>query len=352
MDGTVVGTPSYMSPEQAEGRLQEVDARSDVYAAGACLYTLLTGTQPYVESGTPVAAYSVLQAVRAGPPRSIHAIDRTIPVELVAICERAMARDKAARYATMAELAEDLRAFLGDRVVKAHRTGAWAELHAWIRRNRTLAAVVLLGVCGVAIGLGLAWWQARVAQEQAEGALAALSLPALAGSGSGMADPPRGTVRYQRPQNTSMFGGAVLHTAYAGPKTRIAFLLRNWRGAELESETTLFELPYGALIVTPSQTRWGEPFSSTRQVYTLRLMALDGDRGHVVALRYLDPDWLRLANAFGENAAPAAWRSGACGIKIDFEPKEAPDDQDIPVMVGGETGPDHLRSEIVARFRD
>jgi formylglycine-generating enzyme required for sulfatase activity len=77
-------------------------------------------------------------------------MDRTIPMELVAICEKAMAREKSERYASMQELAEELRAYLGDRVVKAHRTGAFAELTKWVRRNRGMAAAIA-AACLVAI---------------------------------------------------------------------------------------------------------------------------------------------------------------------------------------------------------
>ncbi len=160
MDGAVVGTPSYMSPEQAEGRVEELDARTDVFAAGACLYTLLTGWQPYLKPGTRASPYTVLNAVLAGPPKAVHEIDATAPVELVAICERAMARDRSARYESMQGLAEDLRAYLGDRVVKAHRTGAVAELRKWIRRNRGMAAglaaamlATVAGLVGVSVAL-------------------------------------------------------------------------------------------------------------------------------------------------------------------------------------------------------
>ena len=77
--------------------------------------------------------------VQKGPPDPVHARATDIPAELVAICEKAMARNPRARYADMLELAEDLRAFLEHRVVQAYETGALAELRKWVRRNRRLA---------------------------------------------------------------------------------------------------------------------------------------------------------------------------------------------------------------------
>jgi WD40 repeat protein len=151
LDGTVLGTPSYMPPEQAEGRVADVDGRADVYSAGAMLYTLLTGAVPYVARGEGPSGKEVLSAVLAGPPAAIHELSSRTPAELVAICEKAMARDPGRRYARMEELAGDLRAYLENRVVRAHRTGAAAELRKWVARNRGLAAAI-----GAAAGLTLA----------------------------------------------------------------------------------------------------------------------------------------------------------------------------------------------------
>ncbi len=154
MDGTVVGTPAYMPPEQAEGRMEEVGARSDVYARGAMLYHLLTGRTPYVRPGSRPSPHTILAAVMQGPPAPIRELAPDTPTELVAICEKAMERAPAKRYGSMSELAEDLRAFLENRVVRAYQTGALVELRKWVQRNKTLAATVtialvsLLGVSG------------------------------------------------------------------------------------------------------------------------------------------------------------------------------------------------------------
>jgi serine/threonine protein kinase/WD40 repeat protein len=154
MAGTVVGTPTYMSPEQASGRVEDLGPKSDVYAVGAMLYHLLAGHQPYVKPGERVSPLTVLNAVRNGPPQPIHEIDPRVPAELVAICEKAMARELDERYASMAELAEDLRRYLEDRVVLAHRTGALIELRKWVARNRLAAgtaAAALVLVAGLTV---------------------------------------------------------------------------------------------------------------------------------------------------------------------------------------------------------
>jgi len=153
MDGDVVGTPSYMPPEQARGEVERLGPHSDVYAIGAMLYHLLTRQMPYVPPGARLSNRTVLAQVLHGPPTPIHSIRKDVPAELEAICDKAMAREPDARYADTLALAEDLRAYLEGRVVRAYRTGALVELKKWVQRNRgfagSLAAAVVLLVAGV-----------------------------------------------------------------------------------------------------------------------------------------------------------------------------------------------------------
>jgi len=162
MDGDIVGTPCYMAPEQARGRLEEVGPASDVYSVGAMLYTLLTDRMPYVDPGDHMSPATVLRLLLEGPPRPIQEITRDVPGELVAICEKAMARDPRERYANTMEMAEDLRAYLEDRVVAAYEAGSVAEFRKWISRNKgmaiSIAAAVVLALGGLG---GIAWVQAE-----------------------------------------------------------------------------------------------------------------------------------------------------------------------------------------------
>ncbi len=168
-DGDVVGTPSYMPPEQARGEIEKLSTRSDVYSIGAILYHVLTRQAPYCPPGARVSNHAVLGMVLHGPPPPVEEIRRDAPAELVAIQEKAMARDASARYASTLELAEDLQAYLEGRVVRAHQTGAWIEARKWVRRNKplaaSLAAAVVLLVAGLATSLA---FKSRADQKAAD----------------------------------------------------------------------------------------------------------------------------------------------------------------------------------------
>jgi formylglycine-generating enzyme required for sulfatase activity len=168
MDGQQLGTPSYMAPEQARG--EGLDERADVYSIGAMLYELLTGQAPYATPGLRKPAYRILDDVVYGPPRRIEEIQKGVPAELVAIAERAMARERSKRYAHTTELADEVRAYLAQRTVKAYRTGALVEMRLWVRRNRPLAAslaAALLLLAGGSVLFGLLQQQTAKAEAAA-----------------------------------------------------------------------------------------------------------------------------------------------------------------------------------------
>src|SRR5256885_1047639 len=120
MEGSIAGTPAYMSPEQAAGKISELDQRTDIYALGAILYEILCGFPPYRGSG----ALALVKQVVDGPPPALKSIAGSagfnpIPRELKAICERAMARKPQDRYATASLLRDDLQAYLENQPVSA-----------------------------------------------------------------------------------------------------------------------------------------------------------------------------------------------------------------------------------------
>jgi serine/threonine protein kinase len=149
LPGSVLGTPAYMSPEQAEGDLEHLGPRSDVYSLGATLYCLLTGKSPF-EGG----ALDVIPRVRRGdfpPPR---ALDPTIDRALEAICRKAMALRLVDRYGSCRALAEDIERWMADEPVSAWREPLSARARRWARHHRTgvtgAAAALLASLIGLA----------------------------------------------------------------------------------------------------------------------------------------------------------------------------------------------------------
>jgi serine/threonine-protein kinase len=136
VQGQVIGTPGYLSPEQAEGRLDQIGPRTDVYGLGAILYEVLTGEAPFVGSDT----HELIRRVVHEAPVPPHTLIRETPPALEAVCLKALAKEPTQRYASAAELASEIRHFLADEPVSAHRDGLLARGGRWARRHRTLVA--------------------------------------------------------------------------------------------------------------------------------------------------------------------------------------------------------------------
>jgi eukaryotic-like serine/threonine-protein kinase len=152
--GDVLGTPVYMSPEQASGAIAAMDQRCDVYAMGAILYEMLTGSRPFHGRSSQEVIQKVIGADLVSP-RSVSA---DIPRPLEAICLKAMAADPDDRYPSSAELADDVERFLADQPIIAYRESAGERTSRWMRRHRTLGIagiVSLVVVAAIAIAAAL-----------------------------------------------------------------------------------------------------------------------------------------------------------------------------------------------------
>ena len=165
--GEVLGSPNYLSPEQAAGRHREVGPRSDVYSLGAMLYELLTGRPPFLAESLP----ETLVRIRDAEPLPPRLLNRSVTRDLETICLKCLEKNSARRYDTASELAQDLKRFLRGEPVRARPIGAAGRLERWARRQPKLAAMVLVTVlAGLALILTLTVANVRIrtAHQQTE----------------------------------------------------------------------------------------------------------------------------------------------------------------------------------------
>ena len=160
LPGQTLGTPAYMSPEQAVGDLEALGPRSDVYSLGATLYYLLTGKPPL--EGDDVGA--LLRAVQKGAFPRPRQLEPSIDRALEAVCLKAMALKPDDRYATPRALAEDVERWLADEPVRAYREPAAGAVARWGRRHKPWVAAA--GVLLILIAVGLAIYSRQILREQ------------------------------------------------------------------------------------------------------------------------------------------------------------------------------------------
>lgn len=172
IQGQVLGTPLYMAPEQAAGRIDELDERTDIYGLGAILFAILTGLSPHEhtrDASNATGNRQLLSAIASQPTPCAHELNPDVDAALAAICAKAMARRQYARYQSASELADDVQRWMAGEPVSAHREKSSQRIARWIQNHRIwsqiIAASFIVSVVALAT-LGIASHQRRQAEQQ------------------------------------------------------------------------------------------------------------------------------------------------------------------------------------------
>lgn len=165
--GQIMGTPTYMSPEQATGKSSDVGPRSDVYSLGAMLYCLLTGRPPFQAP----TVLELLQQVKSQEPVSPKRLTPNLPVDLETVCLKCLDKDPERRYESAQELADDLGRFLEGRPVVARPIGQAERFLRWCKRYPLIAGLMAAVIISLSLGAGFSTYYAIAAGRRAKEAI-------------------------------------------------------------------------------------------------------------------------------------------------------------------------------------
>ena len=161
----VLGTPSYMAPEQAAGHTKELTAAADVYSLGAVFYQMLTGEPPFAGGTT----YETIRKVLETEPRNPQLWNSKVDTDLATICLKCLQKDSTRRYESAAALADDLERWLRHEPIQARRTRVFTRARKWVRRHPSVAGLIALSVALAGASGWIIWKSELVSQPRATG---------------------------------------------------------------------------------------------------------------------------------------------------------------------------------------
>ena len=146
-DGSILGTPAYMSPEQAEGKTDRITTSTDIYGLGAILFELLTGKPPHRGPD----AKALLTQITDGTMPGARLVDHSVSAALDAICRKAMAKEPVDRYRSVRDLIDDVQRYVADEPISVHREGVMDRLARWFRQHRTATVAGSISLASIAL---------------------------------------------------------------------------------------------------------------------------------------------------------------------------------------------------------
>jgi serine/threonine protein kinase/pterin-4a-carbinolamine dehydratase len=237
IDGAVIGTPAYMSPEQARAQ-NDVNASSDIYSLGVMLYQFLTGKLP-CQGPNHLATIRLIEESKFQTPGSI---DRTIPRDLESICLKCLEQRPADRYATAGDLRDDLNAWLDGKPIAARRPSLMTLATRWTRKNPVLTGALTFAFASLVVGLTIAtlkWSESNIAIAKAarHAALAQITLDDMVGKvADELRDNPKfNELRTQLVQRTVQAQEQLLQEEPHDNKIKLETAQAKLRLAQLES---------------------------------------------------------------------------------------------------------------------
>jgi eukaryotic-like serine/threonine-protein kinase len=267
--GQIMGTPSYMPPEQAGGRRDEVGPAADVYSLGATLYALVTGRPPFQAATAMDTVLQVLSEEPVPPRRLNPAVTR----DLETICLKCLAKEPTRRYATAGELAADLRRWQGNEPIMARPVGTFERTWSWCRRNPLVASLIATVAASLIAGTMIA---------------SSLAIRATAGEQRAKNNAELANLETQRTREAKLLSDRRLYIA------EINLAQRDWQDAQIQQVLNRLQAQVPTHADDPD-LRGFEWFYLQRLCHS-HLRTLGGHTGSVHSVAF-SPDGKRMASA-------------------------------------------------------